>query len=107
MTRWLGADELTLTVPLAPPRTTTRIPENRRNPPRATTKDGILSRAISVPWRAPITPQQASAASIADHHGQAGPGYWTSLQAITPPLSATAPSEMSISPKRHTNLSTI
>src|SRR5260221_13239801 len=98
MTRWLGADELTLTVPLAPPRTTTRIPENRRNPPRVTTKDGILSRATSVPWRAPIRPQQASAPSIAAHHGQAGPAGWTSLKAITPPGSAPPPPDSSIAP---------
>src|SRR5258708_27498536 len=107
MTRWLGADELTLTVPLAPPRTTTRIPENRRNPPRLTTKDGILSRAISVPWRAPITPQIASAASTAAHHGQSGPGCWTSLKAITPPISATAPVDRSTSARSRTAVSAI
>ena len=74
-----------------------RTPEKRRNPPRVTMKDGILSRAISVPWRAPMTPQQTTAARIAAHHGQSGPGSWTSLKAITPPRSATAPTERSIS----------
>ena len=107
MTRWLGAEELTVTMPLAPPRTTTRIPENSRNPARVTTKDGILSRAVSVPWRAPIRPQQASAASIAAHHGQSGPGCWTSLKAITPPIIATAPTERSISPRSRTTVSAI
>src|SRR6516162_4328966 len=107
MTRWLGTEELTLTVPLAPPRTTTRIPEKSRNIARLTTKDGILSRAVSVPVKAPIRPQIASAASIAAHHGQAGPGCWTSLNAITPPKSATAPTERSISPRSRTTVSAI
>src|SRR6478672_3957282 len=107
MTRWLGAEELTLTVPLAPPRTTTRIPEKSRNTPRLTTKDGILSRAVSVPVKAPIRPQPTSAASIAAHHGQPSPGCWTSLKAITPPKSATAPTERSISARSRTTVSAI
>src|SRR5580700_8578110 len=107
MTRWLGTEVLTLTVASAPPRMTMRIPEKSRNPPRVTTKDGILSRAVIAPWRAPITPQQASAASIAAHHGQSGPGCWTSLKAITPPISATAPTERSTSARSRTTVSAI
>src|SRR5215470_4210723 len=106
MTRWLNFAESRFTKPSAPPRTTTRIPEKRRNPARVTMKDGILSRAVSVPWRAPNTPQQTSAASMAAHHGQPAPGC-TSLKAITPPISATAPTERSISPRSRTTVSAI
>src|SRR5215472_1480239 len=107
MTSWLNSAVLRFTKPSAPPRTTTRIPEKRRNPARVTTKDGILSRAVSVPWRAPNTPQQTSAASMAAHHGQPAPGRCTSLKAITPPMSATAPTERSISPRSRTTVSAI
>ena len=82
-----------------------RIPENSRNPPKVTTNDGILSRAVNVPWRAPITPQATSAASTAAHHGQPSPGFWTSLKAITPPIIDTAPTERSISPRSKTTVS--
>ena len=44
---------------------------------------------------------------IAAHHGQSGPGCWTSLKAITPPISATAPTERSISPSSRTTVSAI
>src|SRR5215471_4953583 len=104
MTRWSNFDVSRSTKPSAPPRTTTRIPEKRRNPARVTMKDGILSRALSVPWRAPNTPQMTSAASMAAHHGQPVPGC-TSLKAITPPISATAPTERSISPRSRTTVS--
>src|SRR6516225_10218090 len=107
MTRWLNCEVSRSTNPSAPPRTTTRIPEKRRNPARVTMKDGILSRAVSVPWRAPNTPQMASAASIAAHHGQPAPGRCTSLKAITPPISATAPTERSISARSRTTVSAI
>src|SRR6516162_10757285 len=106
MTRWLNFDVSRFTKPSAPPRTTTRIPEKRRNPARVTMKDGILSRAVSVPMRAPNTPQQTSAASMAAHHGQPCPGC-TSLKAITPPISATAPTERSISARSRTTVSAI
>src|SRR5262249_8550549 len=104
MTRWLNSDVSRFTKPSAPPRTTTRIPEKRRNPARVTMKDGILSRAVSVPMRAPNTRQQTSAASTPAHHGQPGPGC-TSLKAITPPISATAPTERSISAMSRTTVS--
>src|SRR5579862_8007771 len=107
MTRWLGTAALTVKKPLAPPRMTTRIPEQRRNPARVTTKDWILSREDSVPWRAPIRPQTTTAAMIAAHQGQPGPGDWTSLKAITPPMSATAPTERSISARSRTTVSAI
>src|SRR6516164_4940801 len=103
MTAWLNFVVSRLTEPSAPPRTTMRIPEKRRNPARVTTKDGILSRAVSVPWRAPNTPQETSAASMAAHHGQC----CTSLKAITPPTSATAPTERSISARSRTTVSAI
>src|SRR5215831_4797715 len=103
MTRWLNFDVSRFTKPSAPPRTTMRIPENRRNPARVTMKDGILSRAVSVPWRAPNTPQQTSPARMAAHQGQ----LCTSLKAITPPISATAPTERSISPRSRTTVSAI
>src|SRR5215471_27722 len=103
MTRWSKSDVLRFTKPSAPPRTTTRIPEKRRNPARVTMKDGILSRAVSVPIRAPNTPQQTSAPIIAAHHGQC----CTSLKAITPPISATAPTERSISAMSRTTVSAI
>src|SRR5215469_11619975 len=106
MMRWLTSEELRFTEPSAPPRRTTRIPEKRRNPARVTMKDGILSRAVSVPWTAPNRPQQTSAASMAAHHGQPGPGC-TSLKAITPPISATAPTERSISARSRTTVSAI
>src|SRR5690242_16745002 len=104
---WLGTAVLRLTVESAPPRMTTRIPENRRNPPRVTTKDGIRSSAVSAPCRAPMPPQIASAASTAAHHGQSGPGCWTSLKAITPPISATAPTDRSTSARSRTTVSAI
>src|SRR5580693_7522738 len=108
MTRWLNSEVLRFTEPSAPPRTTMRIPEKRRNPARVTTKDGIWSRATSVPARAPNTPQATSAASMAAHHGQPGPGCCcTSLKAITPPISATAPTERSISARSRTTVSAI
>src|SRR5579859_2357796 len=107
MTAWLESEVLRFTEPSAPPRTTMRMPENSRNPPRVTIKDGILSRALSVPWRAPNTPQAASAARMAAHHGQPAPGCWTSLNAITPPISATAPTERSISAMSRTKVSAI
>src|ERR1700719_291534 len=107
MTRWLNSEVLRFTEPSAPPRTTMRIPENSRNPARVTTKDGILSRAVSVPWRAPNTPQATSAARMAAHHGQPAPGCCTSLKAITPPISATAPTERSISAMSRTSVSAI
>src|SRR5690348_1359433 len=103
MTSWLNFDVSRFTEPSAPPRTTMRIPEKRRNPARVTMKDGILSRAASVPWRAPNTPQETSAASMAAHHGQC----CTSLKAITPPISATAPTERSISARSRTTVSAI
>src|SRR6516162_4683128 len=106
MTRWSNFVESRVTKPSAPPRTTMRIPEKRRNPARVTTKDGILSRAVSVPWREPNRPQTTSAASMAAHHGQPGPGC-TSLKAITPPISATAPTERSISAMSRTTVSAI
>ncbi len=74
MTFWLGSEVLRLTVESAPPRMMMRTPEKSRNPPRVETKDGTLSTAVSVPWRAPMAPQMASAASTAAHHGQSGPG---------------------------------
>src|SRR5580704_18464084 len=107
MTRWLNSEELRFTEPSAPPRTTMRIPEKRRNPARVTTKDGILSRATSVPAREPNTPQETSAAIMAAHHGQPAPGCCTSLKAITPPISATAPTERSISARSRTTVSAI
>src|SRR5580704_15336723 len=103
MTSWLNFDVSRFTEPSAPPRTTMRIPEKRRNPARVTTKDGILSRAVSIPWRAPNTPQAASPASMAAHHGQ----LCASLKAITPPISATAPTERSISARSRTTVSAI
>src|SRR6516164_1913456 len=106
MTRWSNFVESRFTKPSAPPRTTMRIPEKRRNPARVTTKDGILSRSVSVPWREPNRPQTTSAASMAAHHGQPAPGC-TSLKAITPPISATAPTERSISPRSRTTVSAI
>src|SRR5487761_1557828 len=105
MTRWLNSEVLRFTEPSAPPRTTMRMPENSRNPARVTTKDGILSRAVSIPWRAPNTPQATSAARMAAHHGQPAPGRGTSLKAITPPISATAPTERSISAMSRTSVS--
>ena len=84
-----------------------RMPEKSRNPPRLTTKDGILSRAVSVPWSAPITPQPTSAASTAAHHGQSAPGCWTSLKAITPPIIPTAPTDRSTSAMSRTTVSAI
>ena len=104
---WLGSEVLRLSVVSAPPRMTTRTPEKRRNPARVETKDGILSTAVSAPWRAPIAPQQASEASTASHHGQFGPGCWTSLKAITPPISATAPTDRSTSARSRTTVSAI
>src|SRR5580704_8328023 len=105
MTRSLGTEALTVKKPLAPPRTTMRIPEKRRNPPRVTTKDGILSRAVSVPWAAPTAAQASNATIIAAHHGQADPGCWTNLKATTPPKSATAPTERSTSAMSRTTVS--
>src|SRR5579862_7772776 len=105
MTRWSICEVFRFTEPSAPPRTTTTIPEKSRNPPRVTMKDGILNRAVSVPCRAPNTPQAASAAMMAAHHGQPCPGFWTSLKAITPPISATAPTERSISAMSRTRVS--
>ena len=81
------------------------MPRNRRNPPRVTTNEGILSRADSVPWIAPMTPQHASAIRIAAHQGQPGLGLWTSLKAMTPPRSATEPIDRSISPRSKTAIS--
>ena len=86
-----------LTVVSAPPRTMTRTPEKSRNPARVATNDGTLSSAVSDPWTAPIAPQMASDASTASPPGQFGPGCWTSLKAITPPISATAPTDRSTS----------
>src|SRR5579863_7757013 len=102
---WLGSEVLRFTEESAPPRMTMRIPENSRKPARVTTKDGILSSAVSAPCRAPNTPQAASAAIMAAHHGQPAPGCWTSLKAITPPMSATAPTERSISAMSRTRVS--
>src|SRR5579871_2243875 len=107
MTAWLESEVFRFTEPSAPPRTTMRMPEKSRNPPRVTMKDGILSRALSIPWRAPNTPQAASAARMAAHHGQPAPGCWTSLKAITPPIRATAPTERSISAMSRTRVSAI
>src|ERR1700732_2039841 len=107
MTRWLNSEVLRFTEPSAPPRTTIRSPEKSRTPARVTRKDGILSRAVSIPWRAPNTPQETSAASMAAHHGQPGPGCCASLKAITPPISATAPTERSISAMSRTSVSAI
>src|SRR5690242_1171637 len=104
---WLGTAVLRLSVASAPPRMTMRIPENRRNPARVTTKEGIRSSDVSAPWTAPIAPQMASAARIAAHHGQFGPGCWTSLKAITPPIRATAPTDRSTSARSRTNVSAI
>ena len=84
-----------------------RMPEKRRKPPRVTTKDGMRSSAVSAPWRAPNAPQIASAASIAAHHGQFGPGCCTSLKAIAPPISATAPTDRSTSAMSRTIVSAI
>src|SRR5579859_1200589 len=107
MTAWLESEVLRFTEPSAPPRTTMRMPENSRNPPRVTIKDGILSRAVSIPWRAPNTPQATSAAMMAAHHGQPAPGCWTSLKATTPPKSETAPTERSNSARSRTTVSAI
>ena len=56
---------------------------------------------------APIAPQIANAASIAAHQGQFGPGCCTSLKAITPPISATAPVDRSTSASSRTIVSAI
>src|SRR3984885_5037179 len=104
---WLGSSVLRLTVESAPPRMMMRMPEKRRNPARVTTNDGILSSAVSAPWRAPNAPQIANAASRAAHHGQFGPGCCTSLKAIAPPISATAPTDKSTSAMSRTIVSAI
>ncbi len=53
-----------------------------------TTKAGIRSRVMIVPWMAPIAAQTSSAAMIATHHGQLWLG-WTSWAATIPPIAAT------------------
>src|SRR5712692_2063416 len=78
-----------------------------RNPASVTTNEGIPSRVMIVPWRAPTAKQKASAAMIAAHHGQLVVTGWTSWTAITAPHAPTKPIDRSISPSRRANVSAI
>src|SRR5713101_3069374 len=82
-------------------------PLKMRNPASVTTNEGIPSRVMIVPWRAPTAKQKASAAMIAAHHGQLVVTGWTSWTAITAPHAPTKPIDRSISPSRRANVSAI
>ena len=69
--------------------------------------EGILSRATSVPWRAPQAEQASNAAMIAAHHGQFAPLGCTSSTTTTLPSTMTRPTERSTSARSRAKISAI
>src|SRR5437868_1888978 len=78
------------------------------NPPaRVTMRDDSRSRAMSVPWIAPMSAQTSRAATIAANHGHFVVAGCTSWTAIAAPVAPTNPMDRSIWPSSNAKITPI
>ena len=87
------------TAPLSVSKTKIRTPCQPSRPARVTTNDGIFSRVMMVPWKAPIRAQAAMPTMSPAHQTQFC-GAPIRAMAMDAPTAPTNPTERSISLRR-------